>query len=130
DTRFVSRFWGSLHEALGTKIQFSITFDLQIDRQSKRIIQILEDMLRAYALDFGNHWDDYLPLVEFAYNNSYQSTIRMAPYKALYRRKFQSPLHWDEVGERGLIGLELVQQVIDKIQLVKQNNPWDSRGLE
>ena len=120
DPRFVSRFWRSLHKALGTKLQFSTAFHPQTDGQSERTIQILEDMLRACALDFGGKWDDHLYLVEFAYNNSYQATIQMAPFEALYGRKCTSPLHWDEVGERVLLGPDLVQHAVDKIQLVKQ----------
>ena len=101
-------------------MKFSIAFHPQIDRQSERTIQILEDMLRSCALDFGRRWDDHLHLVEFAYNNSYQATIQMAPYEALYGRKCRSPLYWDEVGERALLGPELVQQAVDKIQVVKE----------
>ena len=77
-------------------------------------------MLRACALDFGGFWDDYLPLVEFAYNNNYQATIGMPPYEALYGRKCQSPLHWDDVGEKVLLGPELVNQAIEKIHVVRQ----------
>ena len=65
-------------------------------------------MLRAYALDFEGKWDDYLHLVELAYNNSYQATIQMTPFEALYGRKYRSPLHWDEVGDRAVLGPELV----------------------
>ena len=87
DPRFVSHFWRSLHEALGMKLQFSTAKHPQTDGQSERVIQILEDMLKACALDFEGKWDDYLHLVEFAYNNSYQATIQMAPFEALYGRK-------------------------------------------
>ena len=72
---------------LGTKLQFSTAFHPQTDGQSERTIQTLEDMLRACALDFGGKWDRHLPLVEFAYNNSYQATIGMPPYEALYSKK-------------------------------------------
>ena len=77
-------------------------------------------MLRSCALDFGGRWDDHLHLVEFAYNNSYQATIQMAPYEALYGQKCRSPLHWDEVGERAWLGPELLQQAVDKIQVVRE----------
>ena len=69
---------------MGTKLLFSTAFHPQTDGQSERTIQTLEDMLRAYALDFGGRWDEHLYLVEFAYNNSYQATIQMAPFEALY----------------------------------------------
>ena len=71
DPRFVSRFWKSLHGALDTKLHFSIVFHPQTDGQSEHMIQTLEDVMRAYASDFGRIWDKHLPLVEFAYNNSY-----------------------------------------------------------
>jgi hypothetical protein len=61
--------------------------------------QILEDMLRVCALKFGGSWDEHLPLAEFSYNNSYQSSIKMAPYEALYGRKYRSPIFWFEMGE-------------------------------
>ena len=81
---FTSRFWRSLQQAMGTKLSLSTAFHPQTDGQSERTIQILEDMLRACILDFGGSWNKYLPLIEFSYNNSYQSTIGMAPYELLY----------------------------------------------
>ena len=75
-------------------------------------------MLWACALDIGGRWDDHLYLVEFAYNKSYQTTIQMAPFEALYGQKYTLPLHWDEVGERVLLRLDFVQQAVDTIQLV------------
>ena len=91
------------------KLQFSTAFHPQTDGQSERTIQILEDMLRVCALDFEGEWDKYLYLMEFGCNNSYQATIQMAPFEALYGRKCRSPLHWDEVGDRALLGPELVK---------------------
>ena len=72
--------------------------------------------MRACVLDFSGSWSNYLPLMEFAYNNSYQSTIGMAPYEMLYGRKCRSPLHWDEAGESSFLGPELVQKTIEKIR--------------
>ena len=71
DPRFVPQFWQSLQQALGTQLKFSTTFHPQTDGQSERVIQILEDMLRACVLDFRGSWCESLPLVEFSYNNSY-----------------------------------------------------------
>ncbi|KAA3469696.1 DNA/RNA polymerases superfamily protein [Gossypium australe] len=71
DPRFTSRFWTKLQEALGTKLSFSTTFHPQTDGQSKRVIQILEDMLRCCVLEFQGNWEKYLPLVEFTYNNGF-----------------------------------------------------------
>ncbi|KAA3473364.1 DNA/RNA polymerases superfamily protein [Gossypium australe] len=96
DLRFTSRFWKKLQEAPGTKLNFSTAFHLQIDGQSERVIQILEDMLRCCVLEFQGSWEKYLPLVEFAYSNSYHSSLKMAPYEALYGRKCRTPLKTEE----------------------------------
>ena len=71
DLCFVSNFWRGFQEAMGTQLNFSTTFHPQTNSQSKRAIQILEDMLRDFILDFGGNWSDYLPLAEFTYNNSF-----------------------------------------------------------
>src|SRR5262249_31198930 len=99
DPRFVSRFWKSLHTALGTRLAFSTAYHPQTDGQTERTNQIFEDMLRACVLDFGGVWDVYLPLAKFSYNNSHQVTIGMAPFEALYGRKCRSPVHWYDFGE-------------------------------
>jgi hypothetical protein len=87
DPRFTSQFWQSLQVAMGTKLNFSMTFHPQTDGQSERTIQTLEDMMRACVLDFKGSWIQYIHLLEFAYNNSYQASIKMTPYEALYGRK-------------------------------------------
>ncbi|GJR02162.1 putative reverse transcriptase domain-containing protein [Tanacetum coccineum] len=92
DGRFASHFWRSLHKALGTPLDMSTAYHPQTDGQSERTIQTLEDMLRACVVDFGKGWDKHLPLVEFSYNNSYHTSIKDAPFEALYGRKFRSPI--------------------------------------
>ena len=76
---FTSRFWKSLQKAMCTQLDCSSPFHPQTDGQTEQVNQVLEDMLRACVLDFQGSWEDHLPLVEFAYNNSYHSTIGMAP---------------------------------------------------
>jgi hypothetical protein len=120
DPRFTSKFWGRLQDAMGTRLNFSTAYHPQTDGQSERTIRILEDMLRLCVLNFKGNWINFLPLVEFAYNNSFQSTIGMAPYEALYGRKCRSPLYWDEVGEKQLLGPEIVQDTKDKIALIRK----------
>ena len=71
---------------MGTKLTFSTTFHPHLDGQSKRVIQILVDLLRACVLDLKDNWDDHLPMVEFSYNNSFQARIGMAPFKGLMAR--------------------------------------------
>ncbi|XP_060202804.1 uncharacterized protein LOC132631220 [Lycium barbarum] len=75
--------------------------------------------MRACAIDFESHWDEQLPLVEFASNNSYQSSIEMAPYETLYGRRCRSPVGWFELGERKLLGPEMVQQALDKVKVIQ-----------
>ena len=71
-------------------------------------------------MEFKGSWDNYLALIEFSYNNSYQSSIGMAPYEALYGRKCRTPICWDEVGERRLIGLEIVQDTTEKVNMIRE----------
>ncbi|GKE06798.1 putative reverse transcriptase domain-containing protein [Tanacetum coccineum] len=77
-------------------------------------------MLRVCVIDFGGNWDLHLPLAEFSYNNSYHSDIRCAPFEALYGRKCRSPVLWAKIGESSLIGPELVQEITDKVVLIKE----------
>ncbi|XP_020531632.1 receptor-like protein kinase [Amborella trichopoda] len=104
DSRFTSRFWNSLQSTIGAKLAFSTALHPQTDGQSERIIQTLEDMLRASVTDFRENLDDHPSLIEFVSNNNFQANIQMAPFEALYGRKCRSPICWDEVGERRLLG--------------------------
>ena len=92
DPRFTAQCWKSFQRAMGTQLRMSTAFHPQTNVQSERTIQVLEDMLRACILDLKGNWDKHLPLVEFAYNNSYQVSIHMAPYEALYGRPCRSPV--------------------------------------
>ena len=83
DPRFKTHFWKSFQKAMGTQLTMSMAFHPQTYGQSKRTKQILEDMLRACVLDLKGSWEEHLPLMEFSYNNSYQTSIQMAPYEAL-----------------------------------------------
>ncbi|GJS59831.1 putative reverse transcriptase domain-containing protein [Tanacetum coccineum] len=96
DSRFTSRFWQSMQDALGTRLDMSMAYHPQNDGQSERTIQTLKDMLRAYVIDFGGSWDVHLPLVEFSYNNNYHSSVRCASFEALYGKKCRSPILWAE----------------------------------
>eukprot|EP00268_Persea_americana_P054813 TRINITY_DN6322_c0_g1_i1.p1 TRINITY_DN6322_c0_g1~~TRINITY_DN6322_c0_g1_i1.p1 ORF type:complete len:1140 (-),score=111.45 TRINITY_DN6322_c0_g1_i1:645-4064(-) len=119
DTRFVSQFWKSLQRAMGTKLNFSTAYHPQTDGQTERTNQTLEDMLRACAIDFSDSWDEQLPLAEFAYNNSYHSSIQMAPFEALYGRSCCSPICWEEVGDRRILGPEWVQTSTENIKKIR-----------
>nr|GFB01651.1 hypothetical protein [Tanacetum cinerariifolium] len=99
DGRFGSHLWQALQEVLGTKLHMSTAYHPETDGQSERTIQTLEDRLRACVMDFGGSWDSHLPLVKFSYNNSYHTSIKCAPFEALYGQKCRSPVIWTEVGE-------------------------------
>nr|GEY85319.1 hypothetical protein [Tanacetum cinerariifolium] len=118
-SKFTSRFWRSLQEALGTRLDMSTAYHPETDGQTERTIQTLEDMLRAYVIDFGATWDRHLPLVEFSYNNSYHASIKAASFKALYGRKCRSPVGWSEVGDSQLKGPELIRETNEKIVQIK-----------
>ena len=98
----------------------SIAFHPQIDGQSERTIQVLEDMLLACVLDLKGSWEEHLPLVQFAYNNSYQASIQMAPYEALYGRPCRSPIYWTEVEKRSTTGPDLIRDTSEKVELVRK----------
>jgi hypothetical protein len=83
-TQFVAPFWAQVHESLGTKLIHSSSYHPQTDGQTERVNQIVEDMLRACAIHFDKAWDKCLALAKFAYNNSYQASLKMAPFEALY----------------------------------------------
>nr|GEW36036.1 putative reverse transcriptase domain, ribonuclease H-like domain, aspartic peptidase domain protein [Tanacetum cinerariifolium] len=110
---------GSLQRALGTQLDMSIAYHPQMDSESERTIQTLEDMLRACVIDFGGSYDRHLPLVKFSYNNSYNVSIKAAPFEALYGRKCRSPVCWSEVGDSQLTGLEMIRETTKKILQIK-----------
>ena len=97
--QFIARFWEQLQNALGTTLIHSSAYHPQTSGQVERVNQILEDMLRACALTYGSDWETCLPLAEFTYNNSYQKSLEMAPFEALYGRRCRTPLNWSEPGE-------------------------------
>ena len=101
-------------------MKLSTTFHPQTDGQAERTIQTLEDMLRACVIDFQGSWDEHLPLIEFAYNNSYHASIEMAPFEALYGRKCRSPVGWFEVCEIAFIRPDLVFEAMEKVRLIRE----------
>ena len=100
DTRFTSSFWKSLMAGLETKLLFSTAYNLQTDGQTKRVNQILEDMLRMHVMHQTKKWKDYLPLVEFVYNNNYQESLKMSPFESLYGRPCKSLVRWSHLVDR------------------------------
>ena len=120
DPRFTTHFWKSFQKAMGTRLTMGTTFNPQTDGQSERTIQVLEDMLRACVLDHKGRWEVNFPLVEFSYNNSYQVSIQMAPYEALYGRPCGSLICWTEVGESSITGPDLIRDTSEKVSLIRK----------
>jgi hypothetical protein len=112
---------GTTARVLGTKLIRSSAYHPQTDGQTERVNQILEDMLRACAINCGKNRDKHLPLAEFSYNNSYQSSLRMAPFEALYGRRCRTPLNWSQPGEREVFGPDLVTEAERKVKLIRKN---------
>ncbi|GKD77542.1 putative reverse transcriptase domain-containing protein [Tanacetum coccineum] len=108
-------------KALGINLDMSTAYHPQTDGQSERTIQMLEDMLRACVIDFGSSWDRHLPFVEFSYNNSYHTSIKATPFKALYGWKCRSPVCWSEVRDSQLTSLELIWEMTEKIVQICSN---------
>jgi hypothetical protein len=110
-----------LHESLHTQLCFSSAYHPQTDGQIERVNQILEDMLRACALRYGRSSDNSLSYAEFSYNNSYQESLKMAPFEMLYGRRCQTPLFWNETGERRVFGPHILEEVEKQVRTVREN---------
>jgi hypothetical protein len=119
--QFTSRFWKRLHESMDTKLNFSSAYRSQTDGQTERRNQVLEDMLRACALKHGRSWDKSLPYAEFSYNNSYQASLKMAPFEALYRQKCRTSLYWNQTGESQIFGPEILQEAEKQVHIMREN---------
>jgi hypothetical protein len=119
--QFVSKFSEELHKSLGTKLLHSSAYHPQTSGQTERVNQIIEDMLRACVLEFPQKWDDYLPLAKFSYNNSYQESIKMAPFEALYGRRCCTSLNWFEPGERCFFRPDMVKEAEEKVRRIIYN---------
>jgi hypothetical protein len=120
-SQFVARFWEQLHGSLETHLIHSSIYHPEKDGQTERVNQILDDMLRACVLEHQGSWDQNLPWVEFSYNNSYQESLKMAPFEVLYGRRCCTPLNWIEPGEKVIFGLDLVEEVEATVHRIQEN---------
>eukprot|EP00253_Pinus_taeda_P011577 PITA_11577 len=105
---------------MGTQLNFSTSYQPETDGQTERVNQVLEDMLRMYVMDQQNQWEKYLPLVEFAYNNSYHSSLQATPFEILYGRPCRTPLSWDRLEDRVMLGPEMLQEMEEQMATIKQ----------
>ncbi|WVZ83199.1 hypothetical protein U9M48_030369 [Paspalum notatum var. saurae] len=119
--QFTTKFWKSLHKAMDTKLDYSTAYHPQTDGQTERVNQLLEDLLRACVLTYGPNWEASLPFAEFSYNNSYQASLGMSPFQALYGRQCRTPLMWEEAGERQFFGPAMFVEAAENVAKVKEN---------
>jgi hypothetical protein len=118
-SEFVGRFRKQLHAFLGTHLIHSLAYHPQTDGQTKRVNQILEDVLRACVVKHHGSWDKKLPWAEFSYKNSYQESLKMAPFEVLYGRRCRPPLNWIEPEEKVIFSANIIneaQAIVHRIQ--------------
>ncbi|WVZ84666.1 hypothetical protein U9M48_031671 [Paspalum notatum var. saurae] len=104
-SQFTSRFWAQLYDSLDKKLRFSIAYHPQTEGQTERTNQILEDMLRACAIQYGNSWDNY------------QASLKKSPFEALYGKRCRTPLFWNQT----VFGPDIIQDAEQQLQIVQEN---------
>jgi hypothetical protein len=102
-------------------LNFSTAYHPESDGQTKRVNRVIEYILRMYVMDKPSIWEDYLHLVEFAYNNGYHALLKMSPFEALYGRKCNTPMSWDNPADRTVVGPDLLKEMEDQMIKIKQN---------
>jgi hypothetical protein len=120
-SQFVARFWEQLHASLRTHLIHSSAYHPQTDGQTERVNQILEDMLRACVMEYPGSWDKNLSWAEFSYNNSYQESLKMATFEALYGWQCRTPLNWIELGEKAIFGPDIVVEAEATVRRIEEN---------
>jgi hypothetical protein len=121
DPKFTSNFWKGLFKGFRTNLNFSTAYHPESDGQTERVNRMIEDILRMYVMDKPSKWEDYLHLVEFAYNNGYHASLKMSPFEALYGRKCNTPVSWDNPVDMTVVGPELLREMEDQMTKIKQN---------
>eukprot|EP00253_Pinus_taeda_P030964 PITA_30964 len=121
DVKFTSTFWRTLFAELGTQLNFSTAYHPQTDGQTERVNQVLEDMLRAYVMTKPTQWEEYLHLVEFAYNNGYHTSTKLSPFEVLYGRKCRTPSSWGGPEDKLSLGPKMLKEMEDMVKKVSAN---------
>ena len=118
DSKFTSNFWKGLFKEFGTNLNFSTTYHLETNGQTKRVNRVTEDMLIMYVTDKPSKWEYYLHLVEFSYDNGYHESLKMSPFEALYGRKCNMPISWDNPTDHAIVGPYLLQEMEEKLEKI------------
>ena len=119
DPRMTSLFWRGLFENLGTKLKFSSTYHPQMDGQTERVNQVLEDMLRAYVSKHQFNWEDYLPILEFAYNSAKHVSTKFSPFMLMYGFQPRSPVLVGLANEKLHHVKDFLQDHMDMLQVAR-----------
>eukprot|EP00253_Pinus_taeda_P014522 PITA_14522 len=118
DVKFTSTFWRTLFAELGTQLNFSTAYHPQTDGQTEHLNQVVEDMLRACVMMKPTQWEEYLHLVEFAYNNGYHTSTQVSPFEVLYGRKCRTPSSWGGPEDRLRFGPDMLKEMEDMVKKV------------
>lgn len=121
DVKFTSVFWKTLFEDLGTQLNFSTAYHPQTDGKIEQVKQVFEDMLRAYVMQQPTKREDYLHLVELAYNNGYHTSLQMSPFELLYGRKCRTPSSWGGPEDRLMLGSEMIKEMEELVKKIHTN---------
>jgi hypothetical protein len=121
DTKLTFNFWRGLFKGFGTNLIFKIAYHPQTNGKIERVNRIIDDMLRMYVMDKPSKWEDYLHLVQFSYNNGYQDSLRMIPFEALYGIKYDTPVSWDNLADRVVLGRDLLKDIEDQVVKINHN---------
>ena len=121
DPKFTSKFSKGLFNGFGKKLNFGTTYHSESYGQTERVNQVIEDMLKMYVMNKPSKWEDYLHLADFSYTNGYQASLNMSPFEALYGRKCNTPVSWDNPTDHVVVGPELLTEMEEKMVKIKPN---------
>jgi hypothetical protein len=96
-------------------------YHLQTDGQTEQVNHILKDMFRACVIEYPASWDKNLSWAKFSYNNSYQESLKMAPFEALYGRQCRTPLNWIKPGEKAIFGPDTIVEAEAMVRRIQEN---------
>jgi hypothetical protein len=111
DPKFTSIFWKGSFKGFGTNLNLSTTYHPKSDGKTQRNNMIIEGMLRMYVMDQPSKWEYYIHLFEFSYNNGYDNSLKMSPFEDLYGRKCNTPMNWDNLADRAVVGPDLLKEM-------------------
>jgi hypothetical protein len=121
DTKFTSNFCKGLFKGFGKNLNPNTMYHLESYEKIERTNKIIENMLRIYVMDQPSKWEDYIHLVEFSYNNGYRASLKMIPFEALYGRKCNIPVNWDNPADRVVIESESLKEMEEQMVNIGNN---------